>query len=177
MSNVDDLLDPLRFNNLSNFELTDVRSIGGGVFAEKKTLEHLKTLDLVVKAYTSVHAPTFGHQIPGTPYAKLAQITTATSTKLLEPAKGEVYRVDTLNVVSTETGTTFHIGMTYEADIGTVNLALTNAAAITPIDTELTQLTIGEPIIVTYPQVLTCTTASSGSIEAEVIIGYTKLQQ
>jgi len=38
-------------------------------------------------------------------------------------------------------------------------------------------LSINQPIIVTYPQVLTCITASSGDIDMSVIIGYTKLQQ
>jgi hypothetical protein len=177
MSNVDDLLDPLRFNNLGAFELPDVRSIGGGVFAEKGTLEHLKTLDLVVKAYTSIHAPTYGHQIPTTPYAKLATIDSATTTKLLEPAKNEVYRVDTVNVMSGEVDTTFHIAMTYNSDIGAVNLALTLADTIKELNTETPMLSINQPIIVTYPQVLTCITASSGDIDMSVIIGYTKLQQ
>lgn len=177
MSNVDDLLDPLRFNNLGAFELPDVRTIGGGVFAEKGTLEHLKTLDLVVKAYTSIHAPTYSHQIPTTPYAKVATIDSAATTKLLEPAKNEVYRVDTVNVMSGEVGTTFHIGMSYDSDFGTLNMALTADDTITDLNTEIPFLSINQPIIVTYPQVLTCTTASSGTIDVSVIIGYTKLQQ
>ncbi len=177
MSNVDDLLDPLRFNNLGSFELPDVRSIGGGVFAEKRTLEHLKILDLVVKAYTSIHAPTYGHQIPTTPYAKVTTIDSAVQTKLLEPAKNEVYRVDTLNVMSGESNTTFNIGMSYDSDIGAVNAALTIADDIKELNIEIPFLTINQPIIVTYPQVLTCTTASSGAIDLSVIIGYTKLQQ
>jgi len=177
MSNVDDLLDPLRFNNLGSFELPDVRSIGGGVFAEKRTLEHLKILDLVVKAYTSIHAPTYGHQIPTTPYAKVFTIDSAATTKLLEPAKNEVYRVDTLNVSSGETNTTFHVGMTYESSIGTVNAALTLADDIKELNTEIPLLSINQPIIVTYPQVLTCTSASSGTVDLSLILGYTKLQQ
>ena len=177
MSNVDDLLDPLRYNNLSNFELTDVRSIGGGVFAEKNTLEHLRILDLIVKAYQSVHVPTFGHQIPNTSYASMKSINSATTTKLLVPDKGEVYRVDTLNVISSEAGTTFNVSMTYGSDSGLVNVALTRASEITPPNAENPMLTIGQPIIVTYPQQLTCVTASSGSIDTTVMIGYTKLQQ
>ena len=177
MTNVDDLLDPLRFNNLSDFELTDVRSIGGGVYAEKNTLEHLRILDLVVKAYTSVHAPTFGHQIPNTSYAKIASISDSVSTKLLEPGKGEVYRVDSLNAMSSEAGTNFNVAMTYGSDIGAVSVKLTRTAEITPQNEELPQLSINNPIIVTYPQVLTCLTASSGSVDTSVIIGYTKLQQ
>ena len=177
MSNVDDLLEPLRYNNLSNFLLTDVRSIGGGVFVEEGSLEHLRILDLVVKGYQSVHTPTFGHQIPNTPYAKIASIDSATTTKLLTPNKGEVYRVDTLNIVSSESGTTFNVSMSYASDSGAVNLALTRASEITPPNTENPVLTIGQPIIVTYPQELTCVTASSGSIDTTVMIGYTKLQQ
>tara|TARA_R110002012_G_scaffold194683_2_gene362452 strand:+ start:1364 stop:1897 length:534 start_codon:yes stop_codon:yes gene_type:complete len=177
MSNVDDLLDPLRFNNLSDFELTDVRSIGGGVFAEKNTLEHLRILDLIVKAYQSVHVPTFGHQIPNTPYAKIFTINSATTTKLLEPGKGEVYTVDVVNVASEESATSFNLGMTYPSDIGVVSLGITRTAEITPLDAELTQLSIDQSIIVTYPQVLTCNTVSSGTVNCSVMIGYTKLQQ
>lgn len=177
MSNVDDLLDPLRFNNLSNFELTDVRSIGGGVFAEKNTLEHLRILDLVIKAYQSVHVPTFGQQIPNTPYASLTSIDSATTTKLFEPAKGEVYRIDSININSSESGTTFNLAMGYSSDIGAVSLALTSPSAITPINTEIPLLTINEPIILTYPQTLQCVTASSGTVSTSVFIGYTKLQQ
>lgn len=177
MSNVDDLLDPLRFNNLSDFELTDVRSIGGGVFAEKNTLEHLRILDLIVKAYQSVHVPTFGHRIPNTPYAKITSINSATTTKLLEPAKGEVYTVDVINVASEESGTSFNISMTYPSDIGAVSLGMNRSSEITPTDTELQQLGIDQSIIVAYPQVLTCNTASSGTVSMQVMIGYTKLQQ
>lgn len=177
MSNVDDLLDPLRFNNLSDFELTDVRSIGGGVYAEKNTLEHLRILDLVIKAYQSVHVPTFGQQIPNTPYASLTSITSATTTKLLEPAIGEVYRVDSVNINSSESGTTFNLSMGYPSSIGAISLALGSASAITPTNTEIPLLTINEPIILTYPQTLQCVTASSGTVATSVFIGYTKLQQ
>lgn len=177
MSNVDDLLDPLRFNNLSDFELTDVRSIGGGVFAEKNTLEHLRVLDLIVKAYQSVHVPTFGHRIPNTPYGKLTSINSATTTKLLEPAKGEVYSVDVINVVTEESGTSFNLQMTYPSDIGALGLGLNRLVELTPTNTEINQLEINQPIIVTYPQILSCNTASSGTVDAQVIIGYTKLQQ
>lgn len=177
MSNVDDLLDPLRFNNLSDFELTDVRTIGGGVFAEKNTLEHLRMLDLIVKAYTSVHVPTFGHAIPNTPYAQTFSVTGATNTKLLEPSKGEVYRVDSVNISSSESATTFNLGMQYNSSIGSVIAKLTRPEEIAPLDTETPVLTIDSPIIVTYPQVLIATTASSGSVDTSIIIGYTKLQQ
>lgn len=177
MSNVDDLLEPLRYNNLSNFLLTDVRSIGGGVFVEEGSLDHLRILDLVVKGYQSVHVPTLGHQIPNTPYAKITTIDSATTTKLLVPEKGEVYQVDTLNIISSESGTNFNVSMGYSSDLGAVNIALTRASEITPTNTETPVLTIGQPIIVTYPQELTCVTASSGSIDTTVMIGYTKLQQ
>lgn len=177
MSNVDDLLEPLRYNNLSDFELTDVRSIGGGVFAQTDTIEHLQLLDTIVKAYQSVHVPTYGQQIPNTPYAKSYNITSATSTKILEPAKGEVYRIDTLNVLSTESGTEFNLAMQYESDSGAVVLKLTDPVAITRLNTEIVVLSINDPIIVTYPQVLIVGTTSSGTVDTTTIIGYTKLQQ
>ena len=63
--NVDDLLDPLRYENLREFTAANLEAIGGGVFTERDTLEHLRMLDLIAKAYQSVHLPTHGQPIPG----------------------------------------------------------------------------------------------------------------
>lgn len=63
--NVDDLLDPLRYENLRDFTAANLESIGGGVFTERDTLEHLRMLDLIAKAYQSVHLPAYGRVIPG----------------------------------------------------------------------------------------------------------------
>lgn len=178
MSNVDDLLDPLRYNNLSDFELTDVRAIGGGVFVQKDTIQHLQLLDSIVKAYASVHVPTFGHSIPNTPYSEVSPITSATITKLLTPEKGEVYRIDNVSIISNESGTTWNLGMSYPSASGAATIAITEPAVITPVNAEKVIVTLdSRPILVTYPQVLNCTTASSGTINTTVIIGYTKLQQ
>jgi len=62
--NVDDLLDPLRYQNLREFTAANLEAIGGGVFTERDTLEHLRMLDLIAKAYQSVHLPTHGQPIP-----------------------------------------------------------------------------------------------------------------
>jgi len=62
--NVDDLLDPLRYQNLRDFTAANLEAIGGGVFTERDTLEHLRMLDLIAKAYQSVHLPTLGNPIP-----------------------------------------------------------------------------------------------------------------
>ena len=43
--NVDDLLDPLRYENLRDFTAANLEAIGGGVFTERDTLEHLRMLD------------------------------------------------------------------------------------------------------------------------------------
>ena len=63
--NVDDLLDPLRYENLREFTAANLEAIGGGVFTERDTLEHLRMLDLIAKAYQSVHLPAYGRVIPG----------------------------------------------------------------------------------------------------------------
>lgn len=63
--NVDDLLDPLRYQNLRDFTAANLEAIGGGVFTERDTLEHLRMLDLIAKAYQSVHLPAYGRVIPG----------------------------------------------------------------------------------------------------------------
>ena len=62
--NVDDLLDPLRYQNLRDYTAANLEAIGGGVFTERDTLEHLRMLDLIAKAYQSVHLPTLGNPIP-----------------------------------------------------------------------------------------------------------------
>ena len=178
MSNIDDLLDPLRYNNLGEFELTDVRSIGGGVFVQKDTIQHLEMLDSIIKAYTSIHVPTFGHSIPNTPFSVVTAITDATTTKLLTPAKGEVYRVDNVSILSGESGTTWNLGIQYPSSAGVATLAITSPGEITPLNTEIPTIALSSrPVLVTYPQVLNCTTTSSGSVSTTVIIGYTKLQQ
>jgi hypothetical protein len=181
MSNVDDLLDPLRYNNLSNFELTDVRSIGGGVFAEKNTLEHLRILDLIVKAYQSVHVPTFGHPIPNTSQIQGAVITSATDTKIISPSIGEVLKVQALQMTSSETGTTASI---YIYDTASNTSVLYWSGATLPSGTTITPfvgadgnapLDIG--LEIPYGQELVIKTVSGGSVQLQVMALTIKTQQ
>ena len=60
MSNVADLLDPLRYESLSEYTVANLEKIGAGVFTELQTLDHLALLDLITKAYQAVHLPTNG---------------------------------------------------------------------------------------------------------------------
>ena len=181
MSNVDDLLDPLRYNNLSNFELTDVRSIGGGVFAEKNTLEHLRILDLIVKAYQSVHVPTFGHPIPNTSQLHGTNITSATDTKLLTPANGEVLKVSALQFTSAEDGTTAQIYI-YDTTSNTSVLywagsTLPNGSTITPFQGTDTTAPLNINLEIPYGQELVIKTVSSGSVSLQVMAITVKTQQ
>lgn len=58
---INDLINPLRYENLKNIDANSILSIGEGVFPEPNTLDHLAVLDLVTKAYQAVHLPTLGN--------------------------------------------------------------------------------------------------------------------
>jgi len=90
--NVDDLLDPLRYQNLRDYTLANLESIGGGVFTERDTLEHLRMLDLIAKAYQSVHQPTLGMPIPQSTLTTTATLST-TQTSLITPSSNEVLEI------------------------------------------------------------------------------------
>ncbi len=84
--NVDDLLDPLRYENLRDFTAANLEAIGGGVFTERDTLEHLRMLDLIAKAYQSVHLPTLGYPIPQSTEFTTATLTTSNTVVTLVTA-------------------------------------------------------------------------------------------
>jgi len=181
MSNVDDLLDPLRFNNLSNFQLTDVRSIGGGVFAEKNTLEHLRILDLVVKGYQSVHTPTFGHQIPNTSQIQGAVITSATTKAIITPSIGEVIKVQALQMTSSEDGTTASIYLRDVAENTAIlyhqGSTLPNGTTVTPFYGADSTAPLNIGLEIPYGQQLEIKTTSSGSVSLQVMALTIKTQQ
>ena len=179
MSNVDDLLDPLRFNNLSNFELTDVRSIGGGVYAEKKTLEHLKILDLVVKAYQSVHVPTFGRVIPNTQSIVSQNLSSVAYNKVLTPSNGEVIEVQAVDVLANAAGTAIRIYIA-DASTGSRVLLYDGSTGALPTSTTLTLNSITPailPLTVAYGQDLIIQTISSGSVDLDIQLMTIKKQQ
>lgn len=100
MVNVDDLLNPLRYKSLGDYSLSDIRSIGGGVFTEVDTLQHLTLLDRIAKAYQSVHIPTFGN-IPISGSTQLSTVTLAdnkTQVVLATAADNEVIEIVALSV-------------------------------------------------------------------------------
>ena len=84
--NVDDLLDPLRYENLRDYTAANLEAIGGGVFTERDTLEHLRMLDLIAKAYQSVHLPTMGNPIPQSTVCTSITVGTGDSSKTLVTA-------------------------------------------------------------------------------------------
>ena len=92
--NVDDLLDPLRYENLRDFTAANLEAIGGGVFTERDTLEHLRMLDLIAKAYQSVHLPAYGRVIPGqTNTSQTTMVSSKTSVDLLLVPVNQTWRI------------------------------------------------------------------------------------
>ena len=180
MSNVDDLLEPLRYNNLSNFLLTDVRSIGGGVFVEEGSLDHLRILDLVVKGYQSVHIPTFGHPIPGTSEIHGASITSATSKAVITPDIGEVLKIQALQFTSTEDNTSVKIKI-HDTIQNTSVLYFTSANL--PNGTAVTLFGDGDYAIsnigleIPYGQSLYVEAVSSGAVALQIMAITVKTQQ
>jgi len=102
MANIDDLLNPLRYKSLGDYSLSDIRSIGGGVFTETDTLEHLALLDRIAKAYQSVHIPTLGNiPISGTTEFDLVVLSDSqTQIVLATAAENEVLEIVALSVRS-----------------------------------------------------------------------------
>jgi len=101
--NVDDLLDPLRYENLREFTAANLEAIGGGVFTERDTLEHLRMLDLIAKAYQSVHLPTHGQPIPGsTNVATAVQTDSQTEQTLITAVNNETLEI--LSISGTYSG-------------------------------------------------------------------------
>ena len=173
MSNVDDLLDPLRYTALGDFDLTKLREIGGGVFTEAGTLDHLKMLDLIIKAYASVHAPTYGHAIPSTPYGYTDTIDSATTTKIIETAPGEVIAIQNINLFSSETGTGAIVAIA--TDEGQIYLSTSDLVQNEP--TIMMPKTITYPLSLVYPQVLQIITSSSGAIDLSYMVMTYRTQQ
>jgi len=108
MSNPSDLLEPLRYKNLSEYSLEDIRAIGGGVFTQIDTIGHLELLDKIAKAYTSVHAPTYGQIVTGTATWEGDTVNSATqkTLSLSAPLQNEVVRYQAIEAQSSEAGLT-----------------------------------------------------------------------
>lgn len=60
---INDLINPLRYKNLKDFDTDGILKLGQNVFPEPSTLDHLAILDLVTKAYQGVHLPSLGNTI------------------------------------------------------------------------------------------------------------------
>ncbi len=168
MSNPNDLLDPLRFKSLGEYELSDIRSIGGGVFTQEDTLLHLSLLDSIAKAYRSVHLPSYGHLLPSsegnlTPPAIWEGDSTDSvglvSLGELEP--NQVRRYQSITGKSTESGTTMTIFIQnpiYNKSSALVSQELTTST--------IEQNLLSEPIEIAYPQRIQILFTSSGSVAA-----------
>jgi hypothetical protein len=102
MSNVADLLDPLRYESLSEYTVANLEKIGAGVFTELQTLDHLALLDLITKAYQAVHLPTYGSIcIPqSTSYTSVIQEDSKQELDLITAGKNEVYEIMSIFAVT-----------------------------------------------------------------------------
>jgi len=179
MSNVDDLLEPLRYNNLANFLLTDVRSIGGGVFVEEGSLDHLRILDLVVKGYQSVHIPTFGHIIPNTQSIESGNISSTTFTKFIQPTNGEVVEVQAVDMLSNAANTAIRIYLG-DANTGGRVLLYDGSSGALPNGTTVSLNAIDPaflPLRIAFGQEFIIETLSSGSVDLDVQAMTIKRQQ
>ena len=177
MSDIDDLLNPLRYNNLGKFQLTDVRSIGGGVFAQADTLEHLKILDTVVKAYQSVHIPTFGHEIPNTvEMVVLSDLTGSGNEKYITPLEGEVIKIQAINVISntSDTELQFFLSDSLTGLLTYLDNSVTLASGKTLV---VGSMTLPVELNVVYGQSFGATITNTGSIDYDINIATVKLQQ
>ena len=96
---INDLINPLRYQNLKNIDPNNILSIGEGVFPEPSTLDHLAVLDLVTKAYQSVHLPTLGNiPISSTSVETTVQLSsTKTSVNLVTAQDNEVLEIVALS--------------------------------------------------------------------------------
>ncbi len=177
MIRLSELRNQLKSQNLDTVQPAAFKQVGGVVFPDTKAKLDLLALREIINGFQNVHLPSYGHSIAGSSYAKVTSITDATVSKLLEPDINEVYRVDTLNVMSSEASTDVSFLMSYPSDVGTLTPSIIAPQTITPLNTEILFVTPSSPIIVSYPQTLQVKTDSSGTVDTTVLMGYTKLQQ
>ena len=144
-------------------------------------MEHLKVLDTVVKAYQSVHVPTFGHPIPNTSEVHGATISSATDTKVITPGVGEVLKVQALQMTASEAGTTASIYIYDTASNTSVlywgGMALPDGQTITPFVGADSTAPHDIGLEIPYGQQLLIKTASSGTVSVQVLIMTIKTQQ
>ena len=172
MANPNDLLDPLRFKSLGEYTLEDIRTIGGGVFTMVDTLEHLELLDKIAKAYRSVHLPTYGQLLAGSNdplsltdatnnpnFWEGADVSSATNVTLTALEPNQVRRYQQIDCSSTESGTTLTVIITnpnYGKGTVIASKEITTSSIAQPL--------LDEPIEISYPQVLTLSFSSSGTV-------------
>lgn len=168
MSNPNDLLDPLRFNSLGKYRLEDIRSIGGGVFTQKDTLQHLELLDKIAKAYRSVHIPTYGHLLPASDVSSSPPaiwegdaVSSASTVSLgaLEP--NQVRRYQSITGKSTESGTTMSIYI-YNPIYNKSSLFSSQELSTSSIE----QNVLRDTLEIAYPQQIRLVFSSSGTVDA-----------
>jgi len=96
---VNDLINPLRYVNLKEIDPQSINRMGEGVFPEPGTLDHLRIIDLVTKAYQGDHMPSLGMPIPVS--SKVKNVTlSGTSNELLSAAKNEVLEIISINAAN-----------------------------------------------------------------------------
>ena len=171
MTNPNDLLDPLRFNPLGDYNLFDIRNIGDGVFTQLDTLESLELLDKIIKAYRSVHIPSYGQLIAGGKFSTNPQdnqptlweggsVTASGQESLTALNVGEVVRYQAIGSKSTESGTTCAVSIyhpIYNKETVVASQELTTSSIEQNIVTDLE---------ISYPQQIRVSFMSSGTVDA-----------
>ena len=172
--NVDDLLDPLRYENLREFTAANLEAIGGGVFTERDTLEHLRMLDLIAKAYQSVHLPAYGHVISGqTNSTTITFASSKQSADLLTVPVNQTWRI---------LGISAKVADNYEFTSAVLQINGFDVLSLADIDTKTAVFgavitDINDDLIITGGNTLSLTSSASPNDDVQIQVLYDLHQQ
>jgi len=88
-----ELRNILKDINLSTITATNLKDIGGAVFADLTAKRDLEDLGKIVNAWQNVHVPAFGQPIPQTGTLASVLSENDVNVKILAPSNNETYRV------------------------------------------------------------------------------------
>jgi len=88
-----ELRNILKDINLSTITATNLKDIGGAVFADLTAKRDLEDLGKIVNAWQNVHVPAFGQPIPQTGTLASVVSESEADVKILAPSNNECYRV------------------------------------------------------------------------------------
>jgi len=164
----------LKSQDLDTVEPAAFKNVGGVVYPDNKAKNNLESLNEIVTSFRSVHTPTYGNPIPGSPYGYTDTIDSSTTTKIIETTPNEVISLQNITLFSTETGTT-----------ATVVISTDEGQAFMHLPVELTQnkATVMQPdpivypLYLVYPQILSVITSSSGTVDTSYMVMTYRTQQ